>query len=79
MDTGDAVVKPKILVTCRIPQEPIEKLRECAEVKLNRSPRPLTKEQLRNEVADVDGVILGGEKFDEELIRAAPHLKIIAR
>ena len=72
-------MKPKVLVTCPMAQQAIEKLREFAEVKLNPSPRNLTKEQLRKEVADVDGVILGVEKFDEELIAAAPRLKIIAR
>jgi len=72
-------MKPKVLVTCPMAQQAIEKLREFAEVKLNPSPRNLTKEQLRKEVVDVDGVILGVEKFDEELIAAAPRLKIIAR
>jgi len=79
LETEDVKMKPKVLVTCQIAQEPIEKLRESAEVKLNPSPQPFTKEQLRKEVADVDGVILGAEKFDEELIAAAPRLKIIAR
>jgi len=73
------MMKPKVLVTCQMAQEPIEKLRESAEVKLNPSPQPFTKQQLRKEVADVDGVILGADKFDEELIAAARRLKIIAR
>lgn len=72
-------MKPKVLVTCPIPQDAIERLRQCAEVRLNPSPRPFTKEQLVEEVADTDGVILGWERFDEEVIAAAPHLRIIAR
>jgi len=76
-------MKPKVLITCPIPQQSVEKLREFAEVKLDPSiflNYPLTKEQLRKEVADVDGVVIGSvEKFDEELIAVAPRLKVVAR
>ena len=72
-------MKPKVLVTCPIAQEALEKLRVFAEVKLNPSPQPFTKEQLRKEVAEVDGVVLGADELDEELIAAALRLKIIAR
>jgi len=72
-------MKPKVLVTFPIAQPAIKKLREFAEVKLNPSPKPFTKEQLRKEVAHVDAIILGGDRVDEELMAAAPRLKIIAR
>lgn len=72
-------MKPKVLVTCPIAEEALEKLRVFAEVKLNPSPQPFTKEKLRKEVAEVDGVVLGGDELDEELMAAAPRLKIIAR
>lgn len=72
-------MKPKVLVTCPIAQHAIEKLREFAEVKSNPSPEPFTKEELRKEVAHVNAIILGADKFDEELMAAAPRLKIIAR
>jgi len=72
-------MKPKVLVTCPIAQEALGKLRVFAEVKLNPSPRPFTKEKLRKEVAEVDGVVLGADELDEELMAAAPRLKIIAR
>lgn len=72
-------MKPKVLVIFPTPQQAVEKLRKFAEVKLNPSPQHLTKEQLRKEVADADGVILGLEKFGEELFAVAPRLKVVAR
>jgi len=76
-------MKPKVLITCPIPQQSVEKLGEFAEVKLNPTiflNYPLTKEQLRKEVADVDGAVIGSvEKFDEELFAVAPRLKVVAR
>ena len=72
-------MKPKVLVTIRLPQESIERLKHFAEVKLNSASEPLTEDQLRKEVDDVDGIILGLERFDKEVIASASKLKIIAR
>lgn len=72
-------MKPKVLVTCRMAKQAVEKLRKFAEVKLNPNAQPFTKAQLRKEVAEVDAVILCADELDEELIAAAPRLKIIAR
>jgi len=79
LEIGDVLTKPKVLVTCPIAQQATQKLREIAEVKLNPSAHPFTKEQLRKEVADINAIILGADKFDEELMAAAPRLKMIAR
>jgi len=69
-------MKPKILVTYPIPQEAIEKLKNYADVKLKFS---MSKDQLKVEVADIEGVVLGLEEFDSEVMEQAQDLKIIAR
>ena len=49
------------------------------EVRWNDLGRPLTAAELRDAVADVDGVIAGVDRFDSEVIAAAPRLRVIAR
>lgn len=69
-------MKPKILVTYPIPQEAIEKLKNYADVRLRFS---MSKDQLKEEVTDIEGVVLGLEEFDGEVMGHAPNLKIISR
>ncbi len=69
-------MKPKILVTYPIPQEAIEKLKNYADVQLKFS---MSKDQLKEEVTDIEGVVLGLEEFNNEVMEQAPNLKIIAR
>jgi D-3-phosphoglycerate dehydrogenase len=49
------------------------------EVRWNDLGRPLTAEELRAAIAGVDGVIAGVDRFDAEVIAAAPRLRVIAR
>jgi D-3-phosphoglycerate dehydrogenase / 2-oxoglutarate reductase len=49
------------------------------EVRWNDLGRPLTPAELREAIADVDGVIAGVDRFDADVIRAASRLRAIAR
>jgi phosphoglycerate dehydrogenase-like enzyme len=49
------------------------------EVRWNDLGRPLSPAELRDAVADVDGVVAGVDRFDAEVIAAAPRLRVIAR
>jgi D-3-phosphoglycerate dehydrogenase / 2-oxoglutarate reductase len=76
----DAVV----LVTARSFGRSRPELREelegaVREVRWNDLGRPLTAEELREAIADVDGVIAGVDRFDASVIGAAPRLRVIAR
>ena len=76
----DAVV----LVTARSFGRSRPELREelegaVREVRWNDLGRPLTTEELREAIADVDGVIAGVDRFDAGVIGAAPRLRVIAR
>jgi D-3-phosphoglycerate dehydrogenase len=76
----DAVV----LVTARSfgrghPELREELERGVGEVRWNDLGRPLAADELREAIADVDGVIAGVDQFDAEVIGAAPGLRVIAR
>jgi D-3-phosphoglycerate dehydrogenase / 2-oxoglutarate reductase len=49
------------------------------EVRWNDLGRPLTGAELREAIADVDGVIAGVDRFDAGVLRAASRLRVIAR
>lgn len=49
------------------------------ELVVNELGRPMEFDDLKDIVADVDGVIAGVDKWDEKLLAAAPNLKAIAR
>ena len=71
--------RPKILVTHRLFEEPRAKLGEYFDAECwSDSDRPQRSEVLRR-VADKDGLIcLLTEKIDDELLAAAPRLRIVA-
>ena len=71
--------RPKILATHRLFEEPRAKLGEYFDAEYwSDSDRPQRSEVLRR-VADKDGLIcLLTEKIDEELLAAAPRLRIVA-
>ena len=80
MRARDAVV----LVTARSfgrsrPELRDELVGAVREVRWNDLGRPLTAEELREAIADVDGVIAGVDRFDAAVIGAAPRLRVIAR
>ena len=60
--------------------EPLEILRQAGvEVELNPYGRKIRPEELKNHLADKQGLIAGTERLDRALLDCAPELKIIAR
>lgn len=74
----------KVLVTPRsfgkIDETPIERLMEKG-IEIIRNPfgRILTKEEMKELVKDVDGIIVGVDPLDQEVIESAPNLKVISK
>jgi phosphoglycerate dehydrogenase-like enzyme len=50
-----------------------------AEVRWNELGRPLEPAELREAIADVDGVVAGVDRFDASVIEAGERLRVIAR
>ncbi|MBN2409129.1 MAG: D-glycerate dehydrogenase, partial [Candidatus Aminicenantes bacterium] len=72
-------MKPKALVTRKIFPEVLAYLEEYAEIEGGRKAEGLTREALRTQIADKDGLLcLLVDRIDREIISAAPRLRIIA-
>jgi D-3-phosphoglycerate dehydrogenase len=74
----------KILVTPRSfgkhSKQPIQMLEEAGyEVQLNPYNRILSKSEMKNAIKDVDGIIVGVDPLDEEVLKEAKNLKAIAK
>ena len=70
----------RVVVTGRVPDAAIDKLRAAHEVEMWPDPEPIGREELLRRVAGVDAVVsLLTERIDAELLDAAgPQLKVVA-
>jgi glyoxylate reductase len=70
----------KVLITREIPQVGIDLLKEHKEIELDyRKGAPLSKEELRKAIKDVDAIIpVIPDQIDKEIIESAENLKVIA-
>ena len=70
----------RVVVTGRVPDAAIEKLRAAHEVEMWPDPEPIDREELLRRVAGADAVVsLLTERIDAELLDAAgPQLKVVA-
>jgi len=72
-------MKPKILVTRRIPDEGMKLLEEKFEIDLNDEDRVLTKEEIMERLKGKDAMVcLLTDNIDKELIDKYPNLKVIS-
>ena len=75
---------PKVLITPRsfgkYSQSPYEKL-SSAGIELIKNPGGgiLSKEQMIQQIKDMDGVIIGVDPLDLDVLRAAPSLKVVSK
>jgi phosphonate dehydrogenase len=71
--------RPKILVTQRIHEEVLQRLSVHAEVDMNHRLEPWPQAEILRRAADA-AAIMGfmTDKVDTELLRAAPHLEVVA-
>jgi glyoxylate reductase len=74
-----SVASPNVYVTRRIPEAGVAKLRASAQVRQWDSDAVVPRDVLLREVAEADGLLcLLTERIDEELLAAAPKLKVVA-
>lgn len=78
LSTATVLVTPRSF-GAHDPDIRLELERQVGEVRYNRRGRPLTADELRQEIGDVDGFIAGLDEIDRSVFDAAPHLKIVAR
>ncbi len=69
-------MKPKVVVPFRICEDVLESLDDIAYVQFGPFP---SREAFLKELNDAEAVIVGGEPIDEEFLRNAPRLRIVAR
>jgi gluconate 2-dehydrogenase len=73
------MTKPRILVARAVFPEVIDKLEQHFEVEHNQGDEPWSREQFAQKLRDKVGVFTtGSERVDEQLLTAAPKLKICA-
>lgn len=70
----------KIVVTKRVPglDEALQKLPDDADVWVHSSQDTLDRDELAEAIQDAQGVLVVGDRFDAELMDAAPHLKVLS-
>lgn len=71
-------MKPKVYVARPIPAEVEAYLREHAEVRKWEHERPITRDQLKEEIGDAEGLLIAGTPITEELLASAPCLKVVS-
>lgn len=73
-------MKPKVLVTRKIPDDALELLkRECELTVWNEEDEPMPREELLEAVSQVEGIYsLLSDKIDSKVIECAPNLKVVS-
>ncbi|HTW82947.1 MAG TPA: D-glycerate dehydrogenase [Candidatus Sulfotelmatobacter sp.] len=72
-------MKPRVVVTRRIPDDGIALLRSYFDVDENRDDRPYTPDELAARAAEADALVaLLTDRVDEALLARSPKLKIVA-
>jgi len=73
------VTKPKTLLTRRLVEEPMARLRAQTDAAINLADRAMTRAELLAAVADAEGLLsMVTDRVDAELMDAAPRLKVVA-
>ena len=73
-------MKPKVLITRRVPQPGIDLVAAHCDVELWDSDLPIPRPALLEKVADKDALYcLLTERIDDELLDAAPNLKVVSQ
>lgn len=72
-------MKPKVLVTRRISERPLQELQKLAEVSINLEDRPLTLAEIMAELPGKIGLLsTGSDPITAELLQAGRDLKVVA-
>jgi glyoxylate reductase len=80
MADGDrGTVRPRVLVTWRLPSSVLTPLHELCDVDLHEGPVPLAPGELRVRLADKEGVVaVLTNRYDRDAFAAAPRLRVLA-
>ena len=71
-------MKPKVYSTLPIVAEVEAYLAEHCEVRTWQGENPMTRQQLLQEVGDIEGLFTSGFRIDDELLDHAPNLKVVS-
>lgn len=72
-------MKPKVLITRKLPEEVLDISQEKCEVDLNANDKKFSKRELKKRLQDKDGILcLLTDTIDKEVLEAGPNLRIIA-
>lgn len=71
-------MKPKVYITLPIPENVKEYISEHCEIRQWTGERPIPRELLFREIADVEGLYTTGGNIDDELLAHAPNLKVVS-
>lgn len=73
------MAQPKVLVTRRVPESGVQKLRAVADVDLWDDDQPIPRDVLLQKVHDIDGIFcLLTERINDEFLDAAPRLRVVS-
>lgn len=72
-------MKPRIVATCRVHDQVLDRLRESFEVAANPSDEPWPEPERRSACAQADGLLaFMTDRIDRDFLQACPRLKIVA-
>ncbi len=71
-------MKPKVLINQQLPAEVLDYIGEHCEHNVWNSEVPMTRAQVLEQISEVQGLFVSGEKIDEELLAHAPKLKVVS-
>lgn len=70
--------RPKVLITRPIQQEVIDQISQHCDVQVHRVDEPMPADLLATAVRDVDGVMPAGVRISQDIIDAAPKLRVVS-
>jgi gluconate 2-dehydrogenase len=78
LQMGEIQMKPKVFLANRVPKEVEDYIAEHCDYRKWDSEEKIPREKLLSELADVSGLLISGAKIDQELLDAAPNLRIVS-
>ncbi|MFC5702671.1 2-hydroxyacid dehydrogenase [Cohnella faecalis] len=71
-------MKPRVYIARDLPEEVRAYLEEHCDVRMWQGAEPIKPEQLKQEVGDAEGLLVTGTPVGEEVLRAAPKLRVVS-
>ncbi|MGE5678639.1 MAG: bifunctional glyoxylate/hydroxypyruvate reductase B, partial [Pseudomonadota bacterium] len=70
--------KPKVLIANRFPEETAEYIARFCDCEAWEGEGMMPRELLLGKLSDIEGLLLSDFSIDEELLEAAPKLKVVS-